>query len=89
MQGGGILEVAHNFVMPNQRACKCGRNGCLENYISPCLVKGVAQPEAMKEMIELMAITMYNMANIFRSEKIILTGRLARYRAYFECYFLN
>lgn len=84
IQGSGILEVAHTVVIPGGRECRCKRQGCLESYISPCLLKGKLQMEALPEMIEAMAFTMYNMAKVFNSEKIILTGRLARYRKHFE-----
>lgn len=84
IQGSGILEVAHTVVIPGGRECRCKRKGCLESYITPCLLKGELQKEALPEMTEAMAVAMYNMSKIFNSEKIILTGRLARYRRYFE-----
>lgn len=84
LQGSGILEIAHCLVVPNGKDCGCQRQGCLESYISPCLENGKLQKEALPEMVSSLAMTMYNMAKIFNAEKIIVTGRLVKYREQFE-----
>lgn len=84
IRGNGLLEVAHCIMVPGGKPCRCGKKGCLEAYVSPCLAKGKLNEREIPQMIEPMAVCMNNMANIFHSDKIILTGRLVRYRSVFE-----
>lgn len=84
IQGNGLLEVAHCVMVPGGKPCRCGKRGCLEAYVSPCLVKGKLNEQEIPQMIEPMAVCMNNMVHIFHSDKIILTGRLVKYRSVFE-----
>lgn len=84
IRGNGLLEVAHCIMVPGGKACRCGKKGCLEAYVSPCLVKGKLIEREIPEMIEPMAVCMNNMTHIFNSDKIILTGRMVKYKSAFE-----
>ena len=84
IRGNGLLEVAHYIVVPEGKECRCGQRGCLEAYVSSCLVKGKLQEEELPELIKPMAIFMNNMIHMFNSDKIVLTGRLVKYRSAFE-----
>lgn len=84
IRGNGLLEVAHCIMMPGGKPCRCGKKGCLEAYVAPCLIKGKLQEQGIPEMIEPMAVCMNNMTHIFHADKIILTGRLVKYRDVFE-----
>lgn len=84
IRGNGLLEVAHYIVVPEGKECRCGQCGCLEAYVSSCLVKGKLQEEELPELIKPMAIFMNNMIHMFNSDKIVLTGRLVKYRSAFE-----
>ncbi len=84
LRGNGLLEVAHSIVVPDGKVCRCGQRGCLETYISSCLVKGKLQEGSLPDMITPMAIFMNNMVQMFHLEKIVLTGRLIDYHKQFE-----
>lgn len=84
IRGNGLLEVAHCVMVPGGRLCRCGKRGCLEAYVSPCLAKGKLNEQEIPQMIEPLAVCMNNMVRIFHSDKIILTGRLMKYRSVFE-----
>lgn len=84
LRGNGLLEVAHSIVIPAGKECRCGQQGCLETYVSSCLVNGKLQEEALPEMMMPMAIFMNNMVQMFHLEKIVLTGRLITYHTRFE-----
>ena len=84
LSGNGIMEIAHQVVVPGGKPCKCGRQGCLEAYIKPCINHGQVQGEAISEMVGPLAVSIYNMARMFNSDVVILTGDLIKYRALFE-----
>lgn len=84
LKGDGLLEVAHQIVVPGGKPCKCGQYGCLEAYIAPCFVKKELKPEAVKEMLLPLAVCMRNMGCLFKSEEIILTGNLMKYHSLFK-----
>lgn len=84
IRGNGLLEVAHHVVIPNGKLCRCGQKGCLEAYVSSCLVHGSLQEEKLSELIIPMAVFMHNMVSMFNLDKIVLTGRLVKYRSFFE-----
>lgn len=84
IRGNGLLEVAHCIVVPEGKECRCGRRGCLEAYVSACLVKGNLQEAELPDLIYPLAVFINNMVHIFNSDKIVLTGRLVKYRSYFE-----
>ena len=84
LRGNGLLEVAHQVVVPNGKVCKCGHRGCLEAYIAPCFIKKEVNMAAVGEMIQPLAVFMQNMYHLFASEKIILTGNLMKHHAHFE-----
>lgn len=84
LKGRGLMEIAHQIVVPDGKLCRCGQRGCLEAYIGPCFVKKELRPEAVGDMIEPLAITMRNMCHLFNAKKIILTGALMGHRAVFE-----
>ena len=84
LEGNGLLEIAHSIVVPDGKECKCGKKGCVESYLYPCLLNGEFQEEATKEMAKVMAVVMYNMVQIFNATKIILTGKLVGYKESFE-----
>lgn len=89
IRGNGLLEVAHHIVVPEGKLCRCGQRGCLEAYISPCFVNKELQAAAVADMIQPVAVFMSNMCRIFRSEKVILTGNLIKYKDFFEKVLLN
>ena len=84
LEGNGMLEVAHTIVVPNGKECKCGKKGCVESYLRPCLVKGELQKEAVEEMVKVIPILMYNMVQVFHAKQIILTGKLVEYKKQYE-----
>ena len=84
IRGNGLLEVAHNVIIPGGKECKCGKKGCVESYLSPCLKEGGLQIEAIDEMVKVISILMYNMAQIFNASKLILTGKLINHKDVFE-----
>lgn len=83
IRGNGLLEVAHHIVVPDGKECRCGQKGCLEAYVSACLVRGQLKEQAVTEMIEPMAVFMHNMVSMFQLEKIVLTGRLVGFQTFF------
>ena len=84
LRGNGILEVAHHIAVPGGKACKCGRKGCLEAYIAPCIKGKGVDRASVKDMIYPLAVTLYNMVGIFCADTIILTGELMKYHNEFE-----
>lgn len=84
IRGNGLLEVAHCIVVPQGKQCRCGRKGCLEAYVAPCLSKDGVDKQAVCELIEPLAVFMSNMVHLFHADTIIFTGRLARYHEVFE-----
>lgn len=83
LRGNALLEVAHCITIPNGKPCKCGRKGCLEAYVSPCLANGEPRQSEIEELLEPLAICMNNMVHIFHADKIILTGSLIKYQDLF------
>jgi len=84
LKGNGLLEVAHQIVIPGGKPCRCGQNGCLEAYIAPCFVNNELKADAIKEMIDPLAVCMRNTCCLLKSEEIILTGNLMNYHSLFE-----
>lgn len=84
LRGKGILEVAHCTVVPGGKTCRCGRPGCLEAYIAPCMKDGKIQEKALGEMIAPLAAAIYNLTCIFNADTVILAGELMRYSSLFE-----
>ncbi len=84
IRGNGLLEVAHSIVVPDGKECRCGRKGCVESYLNPCLENDELQMQAVEEMIKVIPLLMYNMVQIFNAEKLILTGKLIAYKDAFE-----
>lgn len=84
IRGNGLLEVAHHVVVPGGKPCRCGHNGCLEAYVSACLVKGSLQEEELSDFVMSMTVFIHNMVSMFNLDKIVLTGRLVKYRSFFE-----
>jgi len=84
LKDSGILEIAHNIVIPNGKKCTCGLSGCLEAYISPCLKNNNPDTEAIYEFIKPLSITIKNLTNIFNADKVILTGDLINHKKIFE-----
>lgn len=84
LRGKGILEVAHSIVIPGGKPCNCGKFGCLEAYIEPCIRNGQIDEKAVEEMVCPLAVAIYNMACIFNADTIILTGNLMKFSSLFE-----
>ena len=84
LEGNGLLEIAHSIVVPGGKECKCGKRGCVESYLRPCLENGELQEDAIEEMVKVMPVVMYNMVQIFHATKVILTGKLIEYKDKFE-----
>lgn len=84
LRGKGILELPHSIVIPGGKPCKCGRSGCLEAYIAPCMRDGKICEKAVGEMIYPLAVTIYNMICLFHADTIILTGDMIKYHGLFE-----
>ncbi len=84
LKGTGILELAHNIVIPGGRKCSCGAHGCLEAYIRPCMAQGKYHMNAVSELLLPLAVSIKNMGNLFHADKVILTGDLMTYHERFE-----
>ena len=84
IRGNGLLEVAHSIIVPDGEECRCGKKGCVESYLSPCMVKDEFQMQAIDDMVKVIPILMYNMTQIFNATKLILTGKLVSYKDTFE-----
>lgn len=84
LKGTGILEVAHNLVIPNGKPCGCGLSGCLEAYIKPCINDGKINEQAIAEMIYPLAVMIFNMTSVFHADAVILTGDLIRFHSLFD-----
>lgn len=84
IRGNGLLEVAHHVVIPGGKLCRCGQKGCLEAYVSACLVNGSLQEKEVADFVMSMAVFMHNMTSMFNLDKIVLTGRLVKYHSFFE-----
>lgn len=84
IKGQGVLEIAHNIVVPNGKKCSCGNNGCLQSYISPCFDGEELNLNGVEELIIPLAFTIKNMSNIFNAHRIILTGNLIKYKDMFD-----
>lgn len=80
IKGKGIFEIAHNTVVPNDKPCSCGKCGCLEAYISPCMEKGAVNQKAIDELIYPLSVEINNLINIFNAERVVLTGKLMEYK---------
>ena len=83
IKGKGIFEIAHNTVVPEGKTCNCGKCGCLEAYISPCMEKGTINQKAIDELIYPISIEINSLINIFNAERVILTGKLLEYQKEF------
>lgn len=84
LRGNGLLEVAHYTAVVGGKRCRCGQNGCMEAYLSSCFENGVLIEESLSGMVLPLSVFLSNMSKIFNAEKIILTGRLIKYRHLFE-----
>ena len=84
LRGNSLLEVAHCTVVPGGKRCKCGKMGCMEAYLSPCLQRDSICLPALGEALEPLSVLICNMVKLFHSDTVILTGKLAGYRADFE-----
>ena len=84
MEGNGLLEVAHSIIVQGGKECECGRKGCVESYLKPCLVDDEFVDEAAFDMAKVIPVLMYNMVQMFNASKIILTGKLIGYKEYFQ-----
>lgn len=84
LRGKGILELPHCIVIPGGKPCACGRSGCLEAYISPCLRSGCISEKAVEEMVYPLAVAIYNMTCLFHADTMILAGDLIKYHTLFE-----
>ncbi len=80
----GILEIAHNIVVPTGKKCACGLCGCVEAYVSPCLENDNPNEAAVGEFIPILSVVIKNMTNIFNADRIILTGDLISHKELFE-----
>lgn len=83
-KGTGILEIAHNIVIPMGKQCACGARGCLEAYISPCLKDDTVDTQAIAEIALPLAAAVKNLSTVFCADKVILTGALIRHRHFFD-----
>lgn len=84
LRGNGLLEVAHSIIVPNGKECTCGKKGCVESYLSACLNGKELQVQAVDEMVKVISVLMYNMAQMFNATKLILTGELVAHKKFFE-----
>lgn len=84
LKGKGLLEIAHQIVVPEGKPCRCGQRGCLEAYVGPCFAGKAFHQEAVGEMINPLAVTMRNITHLFNAKKIVLTGDLMKHRSAFE-----
>lgn len=82
--GNGMLEVAHSIIVPDGKQCKCGKKGCVEAYLKPCLINKKLQMEEVDDMVRVIAILMYNMVQIFNARKLILTGEMIAHKNIFQ-----
>ena len=72
LKGKGILEIAHNTVIPNGKMCSCGMKGCLEAYIS----SDDKTHNSIDDFLLPLCITIKNSVNLFNSDTVIITGDL-------------
>lgn len=84
LKGTGILEIAHNLVIPNGKPCECGLSGCLEAYVRPCINDRKVNEQAIDEMIYPLAVMIFNMTSVFHADTVILTGDLISFYSLFE-----
>lgn len=89
IRGNGLLEIAHSIVVPGGKECECGKRGCVESYLRPCLEDKELKVDAIDDMVKAIAVLMYNMAQIFNATKLILTGELITHKEFFEDRLLN
>ncbi len=80
----GILEIAHNIIVPDGKPCSCGNRGCAEAYISPCLENNLPNQNSIDELIPVLSIIIKNMVSIFHAGAVVLTGELMQYHELFE-----
>lgn len=78
LKSRGILEVAHNTIVPGGKLCSCGERGCMEAYISPCLENGKINTSAFYEFVPVFSILIKNLTKLFNIDKIILAGDLIK-----------
>ena len=72
--GCGLMEAGHMVIDPSGPRCRCGLNGCLTAYVAQCERSG--SPEAFAALAEPLAVTIHNLIQIFRPEKVVLAGDL-------------
>ena len=80
----GIFEIAHTIAVPNGKKCRCGQQGCLEAYVGGCITDDGIDKEKSAELIMPLAVTVKNLADIFRADRFILTGTLMEHTDFFE-----
>ena len=84
LKSKGILEIAHNIVIPNGKECICGQMGCIEAYIRPCLESGEIKSVVISEFASAFSIIVKNMTELFNIDRLILTGELIKHKHLFE-----
>lgn len=84
LRGNGLLEVTHCIVVPDGKRCRCGKKGCIEAYLASGFENGKLNESALEELLDPLAVLMYNMAKVFHSDTVLLTGKLVKYRSCFE-----
>lgn len=84
LRGNGLLEAAHCIVVPGGKPCRCGKRGCMEAYLAPCMEAGMPNRQALRELPDPLAVFLYNMVRVFHSDTVVVTGKLVQYRSAFE-----
>lgn len=84
LRGNGLLEIAHSIAVLDGKPCRCGQRGCLEAYTAACFTEQGVQQDAVEELITPLTVFMHNMCQLFHATKVILTGKLMRYKEMFE-----
>lgn len=84
LRGNGLLEVAHCVAIPGGKLCRCGKEGCLEAYVSSCMEKNNVNKKELQELVDPLALFVSNMIQVFHSDTVLLTGKLIKYKSLFE-----
>ncbi len=81
----GILEIAHMTAIPKGKKCTCGLEGCLEAYLAPCMdADGAFSPKDGAALIAPLAYTIKNLTELFRADKVMITGTLSKHHRHFS-----